>query len=72
MYLCRMKRTWFFVLLLLPFWLNAQEQLDNMNFDQWSRVKGTWYPSSKNGRKHMEHLKPRDQHPPDQFHHPGI
>lgn len=30
--------------------LLAQEQLDNMNFDQWSRVKGTWYPSSKNGK----------------------
>ncbi len=44
-----MKRTWIFVLLLLPFWLNAQEQLDNMNFDQWSKVKGTWYPSSGKG-----------------------
>ena len=30
--------------------LLAQEQLDNMNFDQWSKVKGTWYPSSKNGK----------------------
>lgn len=30
--------------------LLAQEQLDNMNFDQWSRVKGTWYPSAKNGK----------------------
>ena len=30
--------------------LLAQEQLDNMNFDQWSKVKGTWYPSAKNGK----------------------
>ena len=46
-----MKRFLTVFLLLLPYCLGAQEQVYNLNFDQWSRSKGTWYPYADGGEK---------------------
>ena len=42
-----MRKVLTVLLLLASCSLMAQEQLDNMGFDHWTKVKGTWYPSSK-------------------------
>ena len=46
-----MKRALVYLLLLVTCNLFAQEQLDNMSFDAWSKSKGAWNPYAENGKK---------------------
>ena len=39
------------IIMLFPLTLAAQEQLYNMNFDEWSKSKGAWNPYAADGPK---------------------